>query len=256
MPSCRLDSSTWPGRRRAETRPAGGRRALPNLCVTDRPSDDIRLIDYGFWSLQCVGFDLGQRSWVTCRSAAARRHAAPASTATLPTDRPAIGAATGASRVPSSSTTGSRRTTASSGWSSAPPHSGCSCRCCPSIGRRARPVDGPDAQLPDHRHLIDAAGPFDWPDATVASGDAVEIVRRMKEESDVPIRSHGSLRLNRALMAAGLVDRIQITVFPVISAQTGRRADLRGCRRLRPRPAGDPHPRRPHPGGPARLTCI
>ena len=64
-------------------------------------------------------------------------------------------------------------------------------------------------------------GPFDWPDATVASGDAVEIVRRMKDESDVPIRSHGSLSVNRALMAAGLVDRIQITVFPVVSAQTG-----------------------------------
>src|SRR6478752_5863032 len=64
-------------------------------------------------------------------------------------------------------------------------------------------------------------GPFEWPDATVFSGDAVEIVRRMKDESDVPIRSHGSLSLNRALMAAGLVDRIQITVFPVICAQTG-----------------------------------
>lgn len=63
--------------------------------------------------------------------------------------------------------------------------------------------------------------PLDWPDATVVSGDAVEIVRHMKDESDVPIRSHGSLRLNRALMAAGLVDRIQITVFPVICAQTG-----------------------------------
>ena len=64
-------------------------------------------------------------------------------------------------------------------------------------------------------------GPFDWPDATVANGDAAEIVRRMKEESDVPVRSHGSLSLNRALMAAGLVDRIQVTVFPVIAAQTG-----------------------------------
>jgi len=64
-------------------------------------------------------------------------------------------------------------------------------------------------------------GPFDWPDATVASGDALEIVRRMKEESDVPIRSHGSLWLNRALMAAGLIDQIQITVFPVVAAQTG-----------------------------------
>ena len=64
-------------------------------------------------------------------------------------------------------------------------------------------------------------GPVDWPDATVVSGEAVEIVRRMKEESDVPMRSHGSLSLNRALMAAGLVDRIEITVFPVVTAQTG-----------------------------------
>ena len=64
-------------------------------------------------------------------------------------------------------------------------------------------------------------GPFDWPDATVAGGDAVDVVRRMKEETDVPIRSHGSLSLNRSLLVAGLVDRIQVTVFPVIAAQTG-----------------------------------
>jgi dihydrofolate reductase len=64
-------------------------------------------------------------------------------------------------------------------------------------------------------------GPVDWPDATVVSGDAVEVVRRMKEESDVPLRSHGSLSLNRALMAAGLVDRLQVSVFPVVSGQTG-----------------------------------
>ena len=64
-------------------------------------------------------------------------------------------------------------------------------------------------------------GPIDWPDATVVNGDAVDVVRRMKEESDVPIRSHGSLSLNRALMSAGLVDRIQVTVFPVVAGQTG-----------------------------------
>lgn len=64
-------------------------------------------------------------------------------------------------------------------------------------------------------------GPVQWPDARIVSGDATRIVRRMKEESNVPIRSHGSLSLNRALMAAGLVDRVQVTVFPVIAAQTG-----------------------------------
>ena len=63
--------------------------------------------------------------------------------------------------------------------------------------------------------------PLDWPDATVASGDAVDVVARLKEESDVPLRSHGSLSMNRALMAAGLVDRVQVTLFPVITGQTG-----------------------------------
>ncbi len=65
------------------------------------------------------------------------------------------------------------------------------------------------------------AEPLDWPDATVASGDAVDVVRRLKEESDVPLRSHGSLRLNWSLLAAGLVDQIQVTVFPVITGRTG-----------------------------------
>jgi dihydrofolate reductase len=64
-------------------------------------------------------------------------------------------------------------------------------------------------------------GPLDWPDATVVSGDAVDVVARLKEESEVPLRSIGSLSLNRALMAAGLVDRVQVTLFPVITGQTG-----------------------------------
>ena len=63
--------------------------------------------------------------------------------------------------------------------------------------------------------------PLDWPDATVVSGDAADVVARLKEESDVPLRSHGSLSLNRALMAAGLVDRVQVTIFPVITGRTG-----------------------------------
>ena len=63
--------------------------------------------------------------------------------------------------------------------------------------------------------------PLDWPDATVVSGEAVDIVAGLKEESEVPLRSHGSLSLNRALLAAGLVDRVQVTLFPVISGQTG-----------------------------------
>ena len=72
-------------------------------------------------------------------------------------------------------------------------------------------------------------GPLDWPDATVASGDAVDVVARLKEESDVPLRSHGSLSMNRALMAAGLVDRVQVTIFPVITGQTGDEPVFKGA---------------------------
>ncbi|MEU4648025.1 dihydrofolate reductase family protein [Nocardia fluminea] len=73
------------------------------------------------------------------------------------------------------------------------------------------------------------AGPLDWPDATIARGDAVDVVARLKEESAVPLRSHGSLSMNRALMAAGLVDRVQVTLFPVITGQTGDDPIFRGA---------------------------
>ena len=64
-------------------------------------------------------------------------------------------------------------------------------------------------------------GPLNWPDATLVSGDAVDVVARLKQESEVPLRSHGSLSMNRSLMAAGLVDRVQVTIFPVITGRTG-----------------------------------
>jgi dihydrofolate reductase len=64
-------------------------------------------------------------------------------------------------------------------------------------------------------------GPLDWPDASLADGDAVDVVARLKVESPVPLRSHGSLSMNRALMAAGLVDRVQVTLFPVITGNSG-----------------------------------
>ncbi|MEV7332050.1 dihydrofolate reductase family protein [Micromonospora sp. NPDC093244] len=71
--------------------------------------------------------------------------------------------------------------------------------------------------------------PLDWPDATVVRGDAVDVVARLKEESDVPLRSHGSLSVNRALMAAGLVDFVQVTLFPVITGQTGTEPIFQGA---------------------------
>jgi dihydrofolate reductase len=71
--------------------------------------------------------------------------------------------------------------------------------------------------------------PLDWPNATLVGGDAVDVVARLKDESDVPLRSHGSLSMNRALMAAGLVDRVQLTIFPVITGQTGEDPIFQGA---------------------------
>jgi dihydrofolate reductase len=72
-------------------------------------------------------------------------------------------------------------------------------------------------------------GPLDWPNATVVSGDAVDVVARLKEESEVPLRSHGSLSLNWAPMAAGLVDLVQVTLFPVITGKTGTDPIFKGA---------------------------
>ena len=74
--------------------------------------------------------------------------------------------------------------------------------------------------------LVDTLG---WPDATIVRGDAVDIVARLKEESGVPLRSQASLSLNWALMASGLVDRMQVTIFPVVSGRTGTSPILRGA---------------------------
>jgi dihydrofolate reductase len=68
-----------------------------------------------------------------------------------------------------------------------------------------------------------------WPDATIVDGDAVDVVTRLKQESDVPLRSQASLSLNRALLAAGLVDRLEVTLFPVISGRTGISPILAGA---------------------------
>jgi dihydrofolate reductase len=92
----------------------------------------------------------------------------------------------------------------------------------PSIGLQALdPVNTRMRSLPSTVVSTTLDGPLDWPEATLVRGDAVSVVARLKEESQVPLRSNGSLSMNRALMAAGLVDRVQVTIFPVITGQTG-----------------------------------
>ncbi|MCD2442821.1 dihydrofolate reductase family protein [Agromyces sp. SYSU K20354] len=60
-----------------------------------------------------------------------------------------------------------------------------------------------------------------WENSTVLAEDAVAAIRRLKETTDVPLRSHGSISLNRALLAAGVVDRLEVMVFPAITGKAG-----------------------------------
>lgn len=64
--------------------------------------------------------------------------------------------------------------------------------------------------------------PLEWANTRLISGDAIEAVRRMKQESDVRLSTLGSLSLSRSLLAAGLVDRFRVVVFPVVTGVTGR----------------------------------
>ena len=69
--------------------------------------------------------------------------------------------------------------------------------------------------------------PVNWENSTVINEDAASTIERLKRETDVPMRSHGSLSLNRALLAAGLVDRLEVMLFPVVTAGSGRDPLLR-----------------------------
>lgn len=75
--------------------------------------------------------------------------------------------------------------------------------------------------LPLHVVTSTVEGDLGWPSVSLERGEAVEVVRRLKEEHDGAIVSHGSVSLNGALLRAGLVDVLQITVFPVVTAATG-----------------------------------
>jgi dihydrofolate reductase len=63
--------------------------------------------------------------------------------------------------------------------------------------------------------------PLSWANSRLIAEDAVEAVRAMKETSDTPLRTLGSVSLCRDLLRAGLVDRFQVVVFPVITGATG-----------------------------------
>jgi len=63
--------------------------------------------------------------------------------------------------------------------------------------------------------------PLSWPNSRLIGGDAVAAVRQLKDDGPESMRTLGSLTLCRSLLAAGLVDRFRLVVFPVITGSTG-----------------------------------
>jgi len=63
--------------------------------------------------------------------------------------------------------------------------------------------------------------PLTWPNSRLIGGDAVAAVRQLKDDGAESMRTLGSLTLCRSLLAAGLVDRFRLVVFPVITGSTG-----------------------------------
>jgi dihydrofolate reductase len=64
--------------------------------------------------------------------------------------------------------------------------------------------------------------PLAWANTRLVTGDAVDVVREMKVNESVSMRTLGSLALCRSLLTAGLVDRFRVVVFPVITGSSGR----------------------------------
>jgi dihydrofolate reductase len=64
--------------------------------------------------------------------------------------------------------------------------------------------------------------PLAWANTRLVPGDAVAAVREMKQDGATSLRTIGSLSLCRSLLAAGLVDRLRVVVFPVVNGASGR----------------------------------
>jgi len=64
--------------------------------------------------------------------------------------------------------------------------------------------------------------PLAWANTRLVADDPVATVRSMKATGTRGLRTLGSLTLCRSLLAAGIVDRFRVIVFPVITGTTGR----------------------------------
>jgi dihydrofolate reductase len=91
------------------------------------------------------------------------------------------------------------------------------------------PLAGPMNSLPKLVFSTTLAEPLAWDNAQLAKRGPVEEVSALKAQPGDPLRTIGSITLVRQLMAAGLVDRLRLVVFPHVLGQAGRESVFAGC---------------------------
>jgi dihydrofolate reductase len=63
--------------------------------------------------------------------------------------------------------------------------------------------------------------PLEWANTRLIAGDAVDVLPAVKRDSEVPMRTMGSISMVRNLTGAGLVDRLRLMIFPLTCGSAG-----------------------------------
>jgi dihydrofolate reductase len=84
------------------------------------------------------------------------------------------------------------------------------------------PLAQPMNSLPKLVFSTTLAEPLAWNNAHLAKREPVEEIRELKGQTGDPLRSIGSITLVHQLMAAGLVDRLRLIVFPHVLGKAGQ----------------------------------
>ena len=87
-----------------------------------------------------------------------------------------------------------------------------------SPGPLARPMNS----LPKLVFSTTLAEPLAWNNAQLAKHEPVAAIRALKAQTGDPLRTIGSITLVRHLLAAGLVDRLRLIVFPHVLGKAGQ----------------------------------
>lgn len=92
----------------------------------------------------------------------------------------------------------------------------------PKAGEEEQPLAEPLNTKPKYVASSTLQEPLEWENSSLLSGDAVEATRALKEQDGADLLLLGSTSLAQALMQAGLVDQIRLTIDPVL-AGSGKR---------------------------------